>query len=127
MRRFDADPARPGLHGSIPAVRRLTERERQVALLIAQGLKDAAIARRLGLSPSTVGNYVGHIKQRLALTSRAEIAAWVERMREIVAAGGRIDHVQVYTIARKPADPRFGPLRERVAARAAPIVEALLG
>jgi wyosine [tRNA(Phe)-imidazoG37] synthetase (radical SAM superfamily) len=40
----------------------------------------------------------------------AEIAAWVDRMRAIVAAGGRIDHAQVYTVARKPADPRFGPL-----------------
>lgn len=39
-----------------------------------------------------------------------EIAAWVERMREIVEGGGRIDHVQVYTVARKPSDPRFGPL-----------------
>jgi len=50
----------------------------------------------------------------------AEIAAWVERMREIVAAGGRIDHVQVYTVARKPADPRIGPLApERLEAIAA--------
>jgi wyosine [tRNA(Phe)-imidazoG37] synthetase (radical SAM superfamily) len=52
----------------------------------------------------------------------AEIAAWVERMREIVAGGGRIDHVQVYTVARKPSDPRFGPLEaprlERIAALA---------
>ena len=50
----------------------------------------------------------------------AEIAAWVERMREIVAAGGRIDHVQVYTVARKPADARIGPLApERLEAIAA--------
>jgi wyosine [tRNA(Phe)-imidazoG37] synthetase (radical SAM superfamily) len=40
----------------------------------------------------------------------AEVAAWVERMREILAGGGRIDHVQVYTVARRPSDPRFGPL-----------------
>jgi wyosine [tRNA(Phe)-imidazoG37] synthetase (radical SAM superfamily) len=40
----------------------------------------------------------------------AEVAAWVSRLRAIVEAGGRIDHVQVYTVARKPADPRFGPL-----------------
>ena len=40
----------------------------------------------------------------------AEVAAWVDRMREIVAGGGQIDHVQVYTVARKPSDPRFGPL-----------------
>ena len=26
------------------------------------------------------------------------------------ALGGRIDHVQVYTVARAPADPRCGPL-----------------
>jgi len=62
---------------SDPRVRRLSGRERQVALLVAQGLKDAAIARRLGLSPSTVGTYVRHIKQRLQLDSRAEIAMWV--------------------------------------------------
>jgi wyosine [tRNA(Phe)-imidazoG37] synthetase (radical SAM superfamily) len=52
----------------------------------------------------------------------AEIEAWVDRMREIVAGGGRIDHVQVYTVARKPSDPRFGPLEaprlERIAASA---------
>jgi wyosine [tRNA(Phe)-imidazoG37] synthetase (radical SAM superfamily) len=40
----------------------------------------------------------------------AEIAAWVGRLREIVAQGGRIDHVQVYTVARTPSDPRCGPL-----------------
>jgi wyosine [tRNA(Phe)-imidazoG37] synthetase (radical SAM superfamily) len=50
----------------------------------------------------------------------AEIAAWVERMREIVARGGRIDHVQVYTVVRPPSDPRCGPLdAERLDAIAA--------
>lgn len=39
-----------------------------------------------------------------------EIGAWVDRMREIVAGGGRIAQVQVYTIARRPADPRCAPL-----------------
>ena len=52
----------------------------------------------------------------------AEVGAWVERMREIVAGGGRIDHVQVYSVARRPADPRCGPLAperlEAIAARA---------
>ena len=40
----------------------------------------------------------------------AEVAAWVDRMRDILARGGRIDHVQVYTVARAPSDPRCGPL-----------------
>jgi wyosine [tRNA(Phe)-imidazoG37] synthetase (radical SAM superfamily) len=52
----------------------------------------------------------------------AEIASWVGRMGEIVAQGGRIGHVQVYTVARAPSDPRCGPLQatrlEAIAARA---------
>jgi len=39
-----------------------------------------------------------------------EVAAGVERLREIVAQGGRIDHVQVYTVARSPSDPRCAAL-----------------
>jgi wyosine [tRNA(Phe)-imidazoG37] synthetase (radical SAM superfamily) len=39
-----------------------------------------------------------------------EVAAWIERMREIVAGGGRIEDVQVYSVARKPQDPRCGAL-----------------
>ena len=50
----------------------------------------------------------------------AEIAAWVERMRELAAKGGRIDHVQVYSLARTPSDPRCGALdRARLEAIAA--------
>jgi wyosine [tRNA(Phe)-imidazoG37] synthetase (radical SAM superfamily) len=49
-----------------------------------------------------------------------EVAAWVERLREITARGGRVDHVQVYTVARAPSDPRCGPVdAERLEAIAA--------
>jgi len=37
-----------------PTRKRLSERECQVALLVADGLKDAIIGRRLDLSPATV-------------------------------------------------------------------------
>ncbi len=40
----------------------------------------------------------------------AERDAWAARIGEIVEAGGRIDRVQVYSVARKPAQPRVGPL-----------------
>ena len=40
----------------------------------------------------------------------AEIGAWVDRMREIVAGGGRIDHVQVYSVARRPRPIRAAGL-----------------
>jgi wyosine [tRNA(Phe)-imidazoG37] synthetase (radical SAM superfamily) len=50
----------------------------------------------------------------------AEITSWVGRMRDIAAGGGRIDHVQVYTVARRPSDSRCGPLAaERLAEIAA--------
>jgi DNA-binding NarL/FixJ family response regulator len=74
MRRSDPDPTHLAVN---PAVRRLTKREREVARLVTEGLKDTVIARRLGLSVSTVRNYIGHIKQRLQLTTRVEIATWV--------------------------------------------------
>lgn len=42
--------------------------------------------------------------------SEAEIDAYAGRLRDIVASGGRIDLVQVYTVARQPSDPRCEPL-----------------
>jgi wyosine [tRNA(Phe)-imidazoG37] synthetase (radical SAM superfamily) len=39
-----------------------------------------------------------------------EIRAWTGRLQEILDAGGQIRLVQVYTLARRPADPRAGIL-----------------
>jgi DNA-binding CsgD family transcriptional regulator len=55
----------------------LTPREREVALLVADGLKNMLIARRLGIAPGTVNTYVQQIKGRLQLAGRSEIAAWI--------------------------------------------------
>lgn len=47
----------------------------------------------------------------------AEVRAWADRLQAIVDGGGRIDHVQVYTVARRPADDRVRALaRERLEA-----------
>ena len=54
----------------------LTQREAEVAALIAMGLKNVSIARRLALSPATVATYVQRIQSRLGLSGRACIAAW---------------------------------------------------
>ena len=40
----------------------------------------------------------------------AEVTAYLGRLSELLRQGGRIDRVQVYTVARRPADPRVGPL-----------------
>lgn len=55
----------------------LTRRERQIAALIADGLKNHSIARKLSLSPATVASYVQRIQARLGLSGRREIAEWV--------------------------------------------------
>ena len=55
----------------------LTEREREIAELIADGLTNQAIADRLGLARLTVSQHVATILWRLGLRSHHEIAAWV--------------------------------------------------
>jgi DNA-binding NarL/FixJ family response regulator len=50
----------------------LTERERELLDLIAQGLNNDAIARRLTISPKTVRNHVSNIFAKLQVADRAE-------------------------------------------------------
>lgn len=50
----------------------LTEREREVLTLIAQGLTNAAIAERLVLSPKTVRNYISEIFSKLQVADRVQ-------------------------------------------------------
>lgn len=55
---------------------RLTKREKQVILLISDGLTNKEIAQRLRLSPSTVKSHVHNILEKLALTTRIQIAKY---------------------------------------------------
>ncbi|RME11091.1 MAG: DNA-binding response regulator [Ardenticatenia bacterium] len=50
----------------------LTEREREVLALMAQGLTNAAIAERLVLSPKTVRNHVSNIFSKLGVSDRTQ-------------------------------------------------------
>ncbi len=50
----------------------LTEREREVLGLIAQGHSNAVIAERLTLSPKTVGNHISNIFSKLQVADRAQ-------------------------------------------------------
>jgi ATP/maltotriose-dependent transcriptional regulator MalT len=54
----------------------LTARERVVAMLIAQGHSNRAIAERLVVSERTVTTHVSHIFAKLGFTSRAQLATW---------------------------------------------------
>jgi DNA-binding NarL/FixJ family response regulator len=51
----------------------LTEREREVLELIAQGLTNTAIAQKLVLSPKTVRNHVSNIFSKLQVSNRSQV------------------------------------------------------
>nr|WP_272906805.1 response regulator transcription factor [Hyphobacterium sp. SN044] len=50
----------------------MTRREQELLALIAEGLTDKEIARRLNLSPSTVRTYNSALYQKLGVTSRTQ-------------------------------------------------------
>ncbi|MEV5542790.1 LuxR C-terminal-related transcriptional regulator [Saccharopolyspora shandongensis] len=65
-----AEPA-PG----VPGDDRLTDREREVAALVAEELTDTEIARRLFISPRTASTHVSAILRKLGVQRRGEVAA----------------------------------------------------
>jgi DNA-binding CsgD family transcriptional regulator len=64
----------------------LTAREHEVAGLLAAGLTNAELARRLYISPKTAAVHVSNILAKLGMTNRAEVAAWVVRSGQDPAA-----------------------------------------
>ena len=63
----------------------LTDREREVLDLVARGLDNASIARRLALSPKTVRNHLSNILTKLAVADRAQA---IVRARDAGLGGG---------------------------------------
>ena len=71
----DAEPAGAGGR----AVDRLTERQRDVALLVAEGLSNGEIAGRLFLSPATVKSHLTAVMRRLDVRTRTQLAILLNR------------------------------------------------
>jgi DNA-binding CsgD family transcriptional regulator/tetratricopeptide (TPR) repeat protein len=69
----------PAAVGAIDAV--LTPREREVATLIAEGLTNVELARRLYISKKTAAVHVSNILGKLGLSSRTQVAGWLHRER----------------------------------------------
>ena len=57
----------------------LTAREREVALLVADGLANRVIAERLAVSERTVETHVRNVLTKLGLANRTQLAAWTLR------------------------------------------------
>jgi NarL family two-component system response regulator LiaR len=57
----------------------LTDREKQVLQLVAQGRHNIDIAEMLGISDATVRTHVSHILTKLGLSSRTQAALYALR------------------------------------------------
>ncbi len=55
----------------------LSRREREVAVLVAEGLTDRQIALRLFISERTAEGHVQQIRNKLGFDNRAQVASWV--------------------------------------------------
>ncbi len=66
----------------------LTRAELRVARLVAEGLTNRAVARRLGISPHTVDTHLRHSFTKLDIGSRVELTRYV-LLHDVPGAGER--------------------------------------
>ncbi|WAP56771.1 response regulator [Streptomyces sp. S465] len=68
------EPERPRVKQPLEA---LTEREVEIAKLVAQGMTNAEIAGELFISAGTVKTHIANVQRKLDVRNRVGIAAWV--------------------------------------------------
>ncbi|MDU0313123.1 AAA family ATPase [Phycicoccus sp. M110.8] len=80
LRELGAHPrARGHRNGSRAGWDGLTRTERAVSLLVAEGLTNGAVAKRLYVSPHTVNTHLRHVFAKLGVSNRVELARVVHR------------------------------------------------
>lgn len=58
---------------------KLTDREREVLIMVRDGLPNKSVARRLGITERTVKAHLTNIYQRLGVADRTQAALWAQR------------------------------------------------
>ena len=79
LEQLRSDTGRRGHRAARKTLSALTDREREVAIAVAEGLTNDAIAARLNISASTVKAHLSTIQTKLNADSRVRIAVLVER------------------------------------------------
>jgi DNA-binding CsgD family transcriptional regulator len=80
LRAFGARRGSRGTRGrAVTGWDSLTKSERSVAELVAEGLTNRAVGKRLFISPHTVNSHLRHSFQKLDVSTRAALAAKVSR------------------------------------------------
>jgi non-specific serine/threonine protein kinase len=77
--------------GPLPAGGGLTNREHEIAALVANGMSNRAIATKLYISKRTVDAHVEHIFGKLGISSRVQLTVWLrDRRADQFPAPGRL-------------------------------------
>jgi DNA-binding NarL/FixJ family response regulator len=81
-------PLDPKAAGALLSARRganpadgLSEREREVLAMVAEGLPNKLIAQRLGISEKTVKTHLTSVFRQIGVTDRTQAALWAQRHR----------------------------------------------
>jgi len=87
---FLAQPSRVAAAGAPAQLEQLTEREREIVALVAEGLTNNEIATRLFISPATVKTHVNRSMTKLDLRDRAQlvVAAYQSGLVRVGPTGG---------------------------------------
>jgi two-component system nitrate/nitrite response regulator NarL len=72
----------------------LTSRERLIARLVGEGLSNKEIGRRLNLTDGTIKVHVHHIFQKLKVTSRTALAAFMHAEPRTLMSTPRLEHLE---------------------------------
>lgn len=78
-RRPRGDRHRPLSPGAVALLARLTEREREVAMRVREGLRTAEIAEELHRSPLTIKTQLAAVFNKLGMRGRTRVAALLNR------------------------------------------------
>ena len=65
--------------GDLPELAQVTEREREILILVAHGLSNDDIAERLHLSPLTVKTHINRTMMKLGARDRAQLVVFAYR------------------------------------------------